>query len=85
MAVAPEKRRFTADEFLGMAETGILCEDDRLELIDGEVVEMTPVASPSHCVCFRRPRRRGRVPDGRSRTGARRLDIELSDRLSCFE
>jgi Uma2 family endonuclease len=46
MVVAPEKRRFTADEFLRMAETGILCEDDRLELIDGEVVEMTPIGLP---------------------------------------
>src|SRR5262249_48644250 len=40
MVVAPTKRRFTADEFLRMAQVGILCEDDRLELIDGEVVEM---------------------------------------------
>ena len=46
MVVAPEKRRFTADEFLRMSETGILCEDDRLELIDGEVVEMTAVGLP---------------------------------------
>src|SRR5262245_1271212 len=43
MAVALQKRRFTADEFLRMAQVGILCEDDRLELIDGEVVEMSPI------------------------------------------
>jgi Uma2 family endonuclease len=42
MVVAPEKRRFTADEFLRMAEVGILCEH-RLELIDGEVLEMSPI------------------------------------------
>jgi hypothetical protein len=34
---------FTADEFLRMAETGIPCEDDRLELIDGEVLETSPI------------------------------------------
>jgi Uma2 family endonuclease len=42
MVVAPEKRRFTVDEFLRMAEVGILCEH-RLELIDGEVLEMSPI------------------------------------------
>jgi len=46
MVVAPEKRRFTADEFLRMSEVGILCEDDRLELIDGEIVEMSPIGLP---------------------------------------
>jgi Uma2 family endonuclease len=46
MVVALQKRRFTADEFLRMAETGILCEDDRLELIDGEVVEMSAIGLP---------------------------------------
>src|SRR5262249_50816149 len=46
MVVAPEKRRFTADEFLRMAQVGILCEDDRPELIDGEIVEMSPIGLP---------------------------------------
>jgi Uma2 family endonuclease len=35
--------RFTADQYQRMGETGILCEDDRVELIDGVIVEMTPV------------------------------------------
>jgi Uma2 family endonuclease len=46
MVVAPEKRRFTADQFLRMAQVGILCEDDRLELIDGEIVEISPIGLP---------------------------------------
>jgi Uma2 family endonuclease len=54
MVVAPEKRRFTADEFLRMAQVGILCEDDRLELIDGEVVETTAVGLP-HVAAVARP------------------------------
>lgn len=37
-----EKRLITADEFLRMAEVGILGEDEHLELIDGEIVKMSP-------------------------------------------
>ena len=38
--------RFTVDEFARMGEAGIFTEDDRVELIDGEVREMTPIGSP---------------------------------------
>jgi Uma2 family endonuclease len=44
------KRRFTADEYERMGEAGILSEDDRVELIDGEVVAMTPIG-PRHAGC----------------------------------
>jgi Uma2 family endonuclease len=37
------RRRFTADEYHRMAEAGILGEDERVELLDGDVVEMSPV------------------------------------------
>lgn len=49
MAVDVEcaRRLFTADEFERMAEAGIFGEEERLELIDGEIVEMTPVG-PGH-------------------------------------
>ena len=38
-------RRFTVEEYYAMAEAGILTEDDRVELIDGVIVEMSPVGS----------------------------------------
>ena len=38
--------RFTVDEFARMGEAGIFTEDDRVELIDGEVREMTPIGPP---------------------------------------
>jgi Uma2 family endonuclease len=47
MAVQLTRRRFTVDEYYQMAEAGILNEDDRVELIDGEIVEMPPIG-PGH-------------------------------------
>jgi Uma2 family endonuclease len=37
--------RFTVDEFERIAETGVFGDDVRLELLKGEIVEMTPVGS----------------------------------------
>src|ERR671918_1302076 len=45
MAVALRRRRFTLDEYHRMGETGILGEDDRVELIEGEIIEMSPIGS----------------------------------------
>lgn len=43
MSVALTKRRFSVSEYHQMAAAGILTEDDRVELIDGEIVEMVPI------------------------------------------
>ena len=43
MAVPIARRRFTVEDYHRMAEAGILGEDDRVELIAGEIVEMSPV------------------------------------------
>jgi Uma2 family endonuclease len=45
MAVTLRRRRFTLDEYHRMAETGVLGPDDRVELIEGEIVEMAPIGS----------------------------------------
>ena len=47
------KRRFSVDEFHQMAEAGIFGDGDRVELLAGEVVEMTPIGS-RHAACVRR-------------------------------
>lgn len=46
MSVETRRRLFTVDEFQHMASVGILSPDNRLELIDGVVVEMTPTHPP---------------------------------------
>lgn len=40
-------RRFDVEDYYRMAEAGLLGEQDRVELIEGQVVEMEPIG-PSH-------------------------------------
>jgi Uma2 family endonuclease len=53
MAVPNPKRLLTVEEFLEMAESGLFAEDARLELIEGEIVEMAPIGK-RHAGCVRR-------------------------------
>ena len=43
MAVQFRRRRFTVAQYHQITEAGLLREDDRVELIDGEIVESTPI------------------------------------------
>lgn len=47
MTVELKRRRFTLEEYHRMGEVGIFHEDDRVELIEGEIVEMSPIG-PLH-------------------------------------
>jgi Uma2 family endonuclease len=44
------KRSFTVEEYHRMARAGVFAEDDRVELLDGEIVQMTPIG-PEHSGC----------------------------------
>ncbi|HUP68282.1 MAG TPA: Uma2 family endonuclease [Acidimicrobiales bacterium] len=48
--VWPAPHRFTIDEYHRMADAGLFGEDDRIELLDGEIVEMAPIGS-RHAGC----------------------------------
>ena len=48
--LAEKQRRFTVDEYYTMARAGILTEDDRIELIDGLIIAMSPIGDP-HVDC----------------------------------
>ncbi|MBT9166006.1 MAG: hypothetical protein DDT25_00670 [Chloroflexi bacterium] len=45
MSLQVLRRLFTVEEYHCMVRAGILGEDDRVELIEGEVEEMTPIGS----------------------------------------
>jgi hypothetical protein len=53
MPVQLLRRSFTVEEYHKMAQVGILSEDDRVELLEGEIVEMTPIGS-RHAACVNR-------------------------------
>ena len=53
MAVQVVPRRFSVEEYHLMARVGILREDDRVELLDGEIGEMAPIGS-RHAACVDR-------------------------------
>jgi Uma2 family endonuclease len=42
----PRRYRITADEYFRMGETGVLAPDARVELIEGELIEMAPIGPP---------------------------------------
>src|SRR5262249_28853316 len=53
MSVQVEKRVFNADEYHQMSAAGILSEDDRVELIEGEIVKASPIGK-HHAACVKR-------------------------------
>lgn len=53
MSAQLEPRRFNVTEYYQMAAAGILTPDDRVELIAGEIIKMSPIGSP-HAACVAR-------------------------------
>lgn len=53
MSTQPSRRPFSVAEYDQMVATGILRDDDRVELIEGEIIAMSPIGPP-HAACVRR-------------------------------
>ncbi len=53
MSTLIAKRWFNVEDYYRMVAAGILAEDDRVELIEGEIVEMSPIGS-RHSACIDR-------------------------------
>ncbi|MCC5667429.1 Uma2 family endonuclease [Nostoc sp. CHAB 5784] len=53
MSVQLLRRKFTVEQYHKMVESGILTEDDRVELIRGEIIEMSPIGT-KHAACVKR-------------------------------
>src|ERR1044071_4301566 len=53
MSVQVEKWVFTVDEYHRISEAGILSEDDRVELIEGEIIKMSSIGK-YHAACVKR-------------------------------
>jgi Uma2 family endonuclease len=53
MSVQVARRYFNVTEFYRMAAAGVFSEDDRVELIEGEILELSPIGS-RHASCVGR-------------------------------
>jgi len=53
MALQLPRHKFTADEYEQLGRVGIFTEDDRVELIEGEIIEMSPIGR-RHMACVDR-------------------------------
>lgn len=56
MAIELQRRRFTVAEYRQMAEAGIIDPAERVELLDGEIVQMSPIGR-KHIVAVNRTTR----------------------------
>lgn len=50
---APAKHRLDVGAYYRMAEAGILCHSERVDLIDGDIFDMSPIGS-RHAAATRR-------------------------------
>jgi Uma2 family endonuclease len=72
MSVQAEKWMFAVGEYDRMLEAGILSEESRVELIEGEIIRMSPIGK-RHAACVKR------LNAILSRTAGERATISVQD------
>jgi len=75
MPVDTAKRRFTADEYQRMGDAGIFPPGDRVELIDGEILTMSPIGSAHAAAVNRANRLLVLATDGRALAAVQNLQL----------
>jgi Uma2 family endonuclease len=78
MEIEVTKKLFTVDEYYRMADAGILTADDRVELIDGEIIEMSPIGN-RHKACVNRANTFFAEAFGRSAVVGNQTPVRLSN------
>lgn len=78
MSVQIQRRWFNVDEYYRMIDAGILSEDDRVELIEGEVIKMSPIGK-FHAACVKRLNELFVLLVGRTATVSVQDPIRLND------
>ena len=73
------RHRITVDQFYRMAEAGVLAPDARVELIEGEVIDMAPMNS-RHAAAVRVLNQRLLVAVGERALVSCQLPLRLSER-----
>jgi Uma2 family endonuclease len=77
MAIEISRKLFTVHDYHRMVDAGILCEDDRVELIRGEVLTMSPIGPRHSAAVLRANHVLGRIVGDRAIVGVQgsiRLD-----------
>ena len=74
-----KRRQITVDQYYRMAEVGLIAPDERVELIDGEIIDMAPIGSDHVGVVIRLTRLLGQAVDGKASLSVQN-PVRLSDR-----
>ncbi len=79
MSVQLQRRLFTVKEYHLMSEAGVFSEDDRVELIEGEIIQMAAIGT-RHASCVNRLARRFSLIPEDFATFAIQNPIQLTER-----